>query len=174
MQTTDTLQDHSLTKDAVVIERVFNAPVDLIWQLWTEPEHFKKWYGPKGATIPVVDMNVRVGGKRLICMEMQTPNGSMKMWFTGEYLEVVPNERLVYTDSMADENGNVVAPSAMGMPDNHPEKTQVTVLLENLDGRTKMTMTHAGVPADSSGAGGWEQAFTKMTDHVETVLHDRR
>jgi len=174
MQTTDTPQDHSLTKDAVVIERMFNAPIDLIWKLWTESEHFKNWYGPKGATVPVADMDVRVGGKRLVCMEMQTPKGSMKMWFTGEYLEVVPNQRLVYTDSMADENGNVVAPSAMGMPDGHPEKTQVTVVLEELDGRTKMVMTHAGVPADSGGAGGWEQAFSKMTDHIETVLQDKK
>jgi uncharacterized protein YndB with AHSA1/START domain len=67
--------------------------------MWTQPEHFKKWYGPKGFTVPVAEMDVRVGGKRLVCMEMRTPDRSMKMWFTGEYSEVVPNERLVYTDS---------------------------------------------------------------------------
>ena len=82
---------------------------------------------------------------------------------------VVSNERLVYTDSMADENGNVVSPSAMGMPDEHPATTEVTVLLEALDGRTKMVMTHAGIPADSDGAGGWAQAFDKLVDYIETV-----
>ena len=51
--------------------------------------------------------------------------------------------------------------------------TEVTVLLEDLDGRTKMTMTHAGVPADSPGATGWNQAFAKMADHIETVLNDK-
>jgi uncharacterized protein YndB with AHSA1/START domain len=173
MNTTDT-QLHGLTENAIVIERIFNAPIDLVWQLWTVPEHFKKWYGPKGATIPVAEMDVRVGGRRLLCMEMQTPSGGMKMWNAGEYIEVVPNERLVYTDSMADENGNVVSPSAMGMPDGHPETTQVTIQLEDFDGRTKMVMTHAGVAADSPGAGGWEQAFTKMTDHIETARHDKR
>ena len=154
------------SKDAVVIERIFEAPVGLIWQLWTEPEQFQKWYGPQGMAIPVANMNVRVGGKRLICMEMQTPDRSMKMWFTGEYVEVVPNERLVYTDSMADENGNVMSPSAMGMPDGHPETTEVIVELEDLGGRTKMVMTHAGVPADSGGAGGWNQAFDKLADLI--------
>ena len=154
------------SKDAVVIERIFEAPVGLIWQLWTEPEQFQKWYGPQGMAIPVANMNVRVGGKRLICMEMQTPDRSMKMWFTGEYVEVVPNERLVYTDSMADENGNVMSPSTMDMPDGHPETTEVIVELEDLGGRTKMVMTHAGVPADSGGAGGWNQAFDKLADLI--------
>ena len=97
--------------DAVVIERTFDAPVDLVWQLWTEPDHFKAWYGPEGATITVANMDVRVGGTRLVCMEMQSPNGPMRMWFAGEYLEVVGNERLRYTESMSDENGNLSAPS---------------------------------------------------------------
>lgn len=165
------MSDSTMTKEAIVIERIFDAPVDLIWQLWTQPEHFKNWYGPAGFTVPVAEMDVRVGGKRLICME--TPDGSMKIWTTGEYLEVVPNERLVYTDSMADEDGNVVSPSAMGMPEGHPETTEVTVLLENLGGRTKMVMTHAGVPADSPGETGWSQAFAKMADYIETVLNDK-
>ena len=173
MQTTDLSQADTVTQDAVVIERIVNAPVELVWQLWTESEHFKRWYGPKGASVPVADMDVRVGGKRLVCMAMRTPNGDMQMWFTGEYLEVIPHQRLVYTESMADEQGHVIAPSAMGMPDDHPERTQVTVVLENLDGRTKMTMTHAGVPANSGGAGGWEQAFAKMTDYIETTLQEQ-
>ena len=163
------MNDSTISKDAVVIERIFDVPVDLIWQMWTQPEHFKKWYGPQGASVPVAEMDVRAGGKRLVCMEMQRPDGSMKMWFTGEYREVTPNKRLVYTDSMADENGNVVSPSAMGMPEEHPATTEVTVLLEDLGGRTKMVMTHAGIPADSGGAGGWEQAFAKMADYLETV-----
>jgi uncharacterized protein YndB with AHSA1/START domain len=158
------------SKDAVVIERTFDAPQDLIWQMWTQPEHFKSWYGPQGMTIPFAEMDVRVGGKRLICMEMNTPDRSMKMWFTGVYREVVASERLVYTDSMADENGNVMSPAAMGMPEGHPETTEVTVLLEDLGGRTKMVMTHAGVPADSGGAGGWNQAFDKLADHIATAL----
>ncbi len=163
------MSDSTSSKDAVVIERIFDAPVDLIWQMWTQPEHFKKWYGPEGFTVPVAEMDVRVGGKHLFCMA--SPDGSMKMWSTGEYTEIVSNERLVYTDSPADENGNVVSPSAVGMPDGYPATTEVTVLLEELDGRTKMTMTHAGVPAGAGG--GWEQAFVKMADHIETVLKDK-
>lgn len=159
------MSDSTNTKEACVVERIFDAPVELIWQMWTEPEHFKNWYGPKGFTVPVAEMDVRVGGKHLFCME--SPDGSMKMWSTGEYTEVVLNVRLVYTDSMADEHGHVVSPSTVGMPDGYPATTEVTVLLEELGGRTKMVLTHAGVPAGA--AGGWGQAFDKMAEHIETV-----
>jgi uncharacterized protein YndB with AHSA1/START domain len=166
------MTDSHIPKDAVVIERYFDAPVELIWQMWTDPEHFKEWYGPTGFTVPVADMDLRVGGKRLICMA--SPDGRMKMWTAGEYLEIVPNQRLVYTDSPADESGNVVPPSAVGMPDGYPTTTEVTVLLETLDGRTKMVMTHAGIPADSGGGAGWAQAFDKMVAHIESVLSNRQ
>ena len=166
------MSNETISKDAVVIERIFNAPVDLIWQLWTQPEHFKNWYGPNGFTVPVAQMDVRVGGQRLICMEMQTPEGSMKMWTVGEYTEIMPNQRLVYTESPADENGNVVPPAAMGLPEGYPATTTVIVQLEDLGGRTKMVMTHAGVPADSGAGGGWEQAFAKMADYLETLGND--
>ena len=161
------MSDNAGSKDAVVIERTFNAAQDLIWQMWTDPEQFKQWYGPKGFTIPVADMDLRVGGKRLICMA--SPDGSMKMWTTGEFTEIAPTERLSYTESMADENGNVISPAAMGMPEGYPDTTEVTVLLEDIGGRTKMVMTHAGIPADSPGRGGWNQAFDKLADLIGTA-----
>jgi uncharacterized protein YndB with AHSA1/START domain len=160
------MADNNSSPDAVVIERSFDAPVDLIWQMWTDAELFKTWYGPDGATIPVAKMDVRVGGTRLVCMEMQTPGGPMQMWFTGEYREVVKNERLVYTESMSDEKGNVPSPSDMGMPDGHPMTTEVRVELEDVGGRTKMVMTHAGVPSDSPGAAGWTMALDKLAARV--------
>jgi len=161
------MTDDNTSQGSVVIERVFDAPVDLIWRMWTRPEHFKAWYGPGGASIPVAKMDVRVGGTRLVCMEVQAPNGAMRMWFTGEYREVVENERLVYTESMADENGNVLAASDMGMPAGHPTTTEVRVELEQVGGRTKMVMTHTGIPSDSPGAAGWAAAFDKLAAHVE-------
>ena len=159
------------SEDAVVIERTFDAPVELIWQMWTNPEHFKNWYGPQGFTVPVANMDLRPGGKRLVCMA--SPDGSMKMWTTGEYTEIEPNQRLVYTESPSDENGNLVPPSAMGMPEGYPTTTEVTVLFEDLGGRTKMIMTHAGMPAGSGAGGGWEQAFDKLADHISATIKDK-
>ena len=146
------------------------APVELVWSMWTEAEHFAAWYGPTGARIPVSEIDLRVGGGRRVCLEMDTPNGPMQMWFVGEYMEIVPNERLVYTEAMADEDGNVRSPDEMGMPQGHPTVTEVIVELEPVDdSTTKLTMTHAGVPADSGGAGGWALAFDKLATHLESV-----
>jgi len=163
------VSDSSYSRDAIVIERTFDAPANIIWQMWTQPQHFKQWYGPTGFTVPVADMDVRVGGRRLICMA--SPDGSMRMWTTGEFKEIVPNKRLVYTDSPADEKGNAVSPADMGMPEGYPATTEVTVTLEDVGGRTRMVMSHAGVPAGAGG--GWEQAFAKMEKHIEAVLSER-
>jgi uncharacterized protein YndB with AHSA1/START domain len=154
------MADSRSSDDAVVIERSFDAPVDVIWQLWTDPDHFKTWYGPHGATIPVAKMDVRVGGTRRVCMEMQTPTGPMQMWFSGEYREVVENKRLVYTESISDENGN--ASQDMASAHGDPLTTEVRVELEDIGGRTKMVMTHAGIPGDSPGAIGWAMALDKL------------
>ena len=147
---------------SVVIERTLDAPVDLVWQMWTEAEHFAAWYGPMGATIPTAQMDVTPGGRRLICMEMAGPEGTMQMWFTGEYVEIEPTTRLVYTEAMADADGNVLPPEAMGMPAGAPMETRVIVELEDLGGTTRMVMTHEGVPADSPGAQGWQMAIDKL------------
>lgn len=161
---------HDAPPDAVVIERYFEAPVAVIWRMWTEPEHFKAWYGPQGATVPVAQMDVRVGGARLVSMEVDTPAGPMRMWFAGVYREVVENERLVYSESLSDEAGNVLTPAEAGMPDGHPATTEVTVELEDAGGVTKMVMTHRGVPAGSPGAAGWAVAL----DRLEARVGERR
>jgi uncharacterized protein YndB with AHSA1/START domain len=154
------------TQAAVVLERDFDAPVHLIWKMWTDPDHFKEWYGPDGATVPVADMDVRVGGTRRVCMEFETPDGPMRMWFAGDYREVIENERLVYTESTTDEAGNALAPADMGMPDDHPTTTTVTVQLERVQGCTRMTMIHTGIPAGSQGAAGWTMALDKLAARV--------
>ncbi len=148
--------------DWVVIERTFAAPIDLVWKMWAEAEHFAAWYGPQGASIPVAEMDVRVGGTRLICMEMQTPDGPMKMWFTGEFTDVTPPQRLAYTDAMCDEDGTVKTPESMGMPPGSPTSTEVVVELTSEGEGTRMKMTHVGVPADSPGGMGWGMAIDKL------------
>ena len=153
-------------QDSVVIERSFAAPIALIWKMWTDPEHFKAWYGPQGATIPVARFDVRVGGSRFVGMEMTTPNGPMRMWFTGEHLEVAEPDRLVYTEAMSDEDGNVQSPAAMGMPEGHPTTTEVRVALEQVDDKTRMVLTHAGIPSDSPGAMGWNMALDRLATYV--------
>ena len=143
----------------VRIERHFNASVEA---MWTDPAKFQSWYGPMGMSVPIAEMDVAVGGTRKICMEMKTPERTMSMWFTGEYREITAPTRLVYTESMCDADGNLISPASMGMPDGTPEVTEVIVELAEVDGGTRMVMTHMGVPAGTPGEGGWMQAFDKL------------
>ncbi|MEQ9637986.1 MAG: SRPBCC domain-containing protein [Devosia marina] len=148
----------------VKITREVDAPIDLVWEMWTDPEQFKKWYGPKGMTVPSAQMDVVVGGTRKICMEMRSPDRTMTMWFTGVYKEVSKPSRLVYTESLCDADGVLIAPQAMGMPEGHPDITEVIVELAEAGERTVMTMTHVGVPEGTAGGGGWSQAFDKLAE----------
>lgn len=151
---------------SVILERHVAAPVALVWQLWTDPEHFAAWYGPQGASIPVAEMDLRVGGARRVCMAMQTPDGPMEMWFGGEYVEIVEHERLVYTEFMTDPNGNPLPPEQTGMPAGHPAVTEVRVELAAAGDGTALVLTHAGIPADSPGAMGWTMALDKLDQRV--------
>ena len=163
------MADNNAAPHDVRLERSFDAPQALIWQMWTDPRHFERWYGPTGATVVVAKMDLVVGGTRHINMEMHTPNGAMQMWFVGEHLIIEPERRLAYTESISDENGNVVSPSSMGMPSDHPDTTQITIELEQVGDATQMVMTHAGIPADSPGAAGWTMAFDKLTTYLDAL-----
>jgi uncharacterized protein YndB with AHSA1/START domain len=152
------------TKQELVIERVFDAPRELVWRAWTEPDLFMRWWGPKGFTTPHCEIDLRVGGRLLNCM--RSPEGQ-DYWSTGVYREIVPLERIVCTDSFADEKGNVVPATHYGMTADIPLEMLVTVTFEDLDGKTRMTLRHEGLPAGEmrEGAGtGWSESFDKLAE----------
>jgi uncharacterized protein YndB with AHSA1/START domain len=156
----------STTQQALVIERVFDAPRELVWKAWTDPELIKQWHGPKDFTAPTIESDLRVGGKYLYCM--RGPAGSdfdRDFWSTGVYREIVEPERIVATDSFADEHGNVVPASHYGMEGDMPLEMLVTVTFEDLGGKTKLTLTHAGLPAGEQQTGasqGWNESLDKL------------
>ncbi|MEL6598765.1 MAG: SRPBCC domain-containing protein [Pseudomonadota bacterium] len=154
------------TANWVRIEREFAAPIAQVWEMWTDPELFRQWYGPRGMSVPVAEMNVTVGGTRKVCMAMDAPDRSMTMWFSGVYKEISPPHRLVYTESMCDEDGNLISPQSMGMPDDVPDITEIIVELTEANGKTRMVMTHVGVAEGTAGAGGWSQAFDKLEEFI--------
>jgi uncharacterized protein YndB with AHSA1/START domain len=159
------MANSSTYQDAVVVERVFDAPIDLVWKMWTDPVSFKAWYGPAGATVPVAELDTWPGGRRRVCMAV----GPSEMWFTGQHVEVTEPTRLVYTETIADEHGNPISPESLGMPPKTPGTTEVTVVLEELDGRTRVTLTHAGVPPQSGATRGWNAAFDKLAAELRAA-----
>jgi uncharacterized protein YndB with AHSA1/START domain len=150
----------------LVIERIFDAPRELVWRAWTQPEFVMRWWGPKGYTTPSCKIDLRVGGTFFYCM--RSPEGQ-DFWATGVYREIVEPERIVCTDSFADEEGNVVPASHYGMPGDIPLEMLITVTFEEYEGKTRMTLRHVGLPEAIEGdAGtGWNESFDKLAEEME-------
>lgn len=151
-------------EQGLLITRIFDAPRELVWKAWTEPEPMMRWWGPKGFTSPACNIDLRVGGVYLYCM--RSPEGR-DYWSTGVYREIVEPERIVCTDSFADEKGNVVPATHYGMPDDIPLEMLVTVTFEDLDGKTRMTLRHEGLPTGEMSDGaqqGWSESFDKLAE----------
>ena len=150
------------------IERIFDAPRELLWKAWTDPQHIMRWWGPKDFTAPVAKIDFREGGTYLFCM--RSPDGQ-DYYSTGVYREIVPLQRIVYTDSFADENGKVVSAAHYGMGEDFPLELLVTLTFEDYeDGKTRFTLRHAGMPEgeNSEMAGlGWNQSLDKLAETLQ-------
>jgi uncharacterized protein YndB with AHSA1/START domain len=163
----ETTATQAASENTLVITRLFDAPRELVWKAWTNPENVMRWWGPRNFTSPTCKVDLRVGGKYLF--SMRSPEGQ-NYWTTGIYQEIVPMERLVYTDSFADEQGNVVPATHYGMSSDFPQEAQVTVRFEDHDGKTRMTLTQVGVPTDENyeyTKAGWNESFDKLADSLQ-------
>ena len=153
--------------ERMVVTRVFDAPRALVWKAWTDPKYVMQWWGPKGFSSPVCQMDFRVGGKFLICM--RTPDGQ-DFWNAGEYHEIVPQEKIVSSMYFADSKGNKVEPEAYGMEHEVVEDAHDTVLFEDLgDGKTKLTFIGNEPMESAKNSGqleGWNQILDKMAEVV--------
>lgn len=116
-----------------VLERVFDAPRELVWRAWTDPTLLARWYGPNVETI-IHELSVKPGG--VWRNEMKWGNGGQRERM--EYLEVVEPERLVWLHSMTDENWTV---SANPMIPDWPRVLLTTVTFEADGDQTKLRLT---------------------------------
>lgn len=107
----------------LIVTRIFNAPARIVFQAWSDPELFQRWWIPKayGMTVVACEMDVRTGGSYRL--EIAPPGSDQPTAFFGTYLEVVPDTRIVWTNE--EEAGGAVT----------------TVTFEEKNGRTEVTLT---------------------------------
>jgi uncharacterized protein YndB with AHSA1/START domain len=150
----------------VRITRVFDAPRDLVFRAWTDPEQLNRWYAPTGCAIRFEKIDVRPGGRFHSCIT--TPDGH-ECWCVGEYREVVPPERLVHTMLVADAAGTEMEPTAVGMDPDWPRETVLTVTFEDLGGKTRLTL-HQTVSEALAKRTGAHPSWLSMLDRLAGQL----
>ncbi len=152
-------------KETISVKRTFDLPLVTVWKAWTEPESMKKWWGPEEYTCADCTIDFRVGGKFLA--SMQGEDGK-KIWSTGTYKEIVPFEKIVNTDSFADEKGHIVPAAYYKMEGDWDLELQVTAEFEEVDGKTNIVLTHEGLPAEiiEDCMNGWQSSFDKLERNI--------
>jgi uncharacterized protein YndB with AHSA1/START domain len=156
-----------------VIARTFEAPIQRMWDAWTKPEQFGRWFGPKGVEVTPQVFDFRVGGR--VHASMKGPDGSVS-WALQQYCEIVEPSRLVWEQGFANAEGEYVpAPFPMAFP----LRLLTTVVLEEQGNATLLTLTWDPIEASdeevdsfisimSSMTGGWTGTF----DQLEAFLRE--
>jgi uncharacterized protein YndB with AHSA1/START domain len=151
-----------------ILERVFDAPRSLVFQAYSEAEHLKKWWGPRGWILTVCNIDFRPNGIWHYCMKAVDENlgdfYGMESWGKAVYGEIVQDEKITYTDYFSDAEGN----EAEGMPASH-----TTMTLIEQDGKTKLlskTKYDSPEALQTVIEMGMEQGITETLDCLEEHL----
>ncbi|HET7190503.1 MAG TPA: SRPBCC domain-containing protein [Pseudolabrys sp.] len=142
----------------VTLKRTFDAPRALVWKAWTDQKMMAQWFGPRGFTAPVCELDVRVGGSLRIVMRGADGN---EYPMKGTFREVVAPERLVFTNIATDLDGK------------HLLEGETTVVFAEVGGKTVLTLdTHAigCVPIAPQMLGGMEAGWTQSIDKLEELV----
>jgi uncharacterized protein YndB with AHSA1/START domain len=135
----------NVEKRDLVITRVFDAPVEAVWNAWTEPRQVMLWWGPTRFTSPSCKIDFRVGGKFLFCMRAPKEfQGGQDFYTAGVYKRIVPLKLIEFTQSLSDKDGNRIDPTTMGMPPDFPREIPSALAFKRVGDKTELTATEYG------------------------------
>jgi uncharacterized protein YndB with AHSA1/START domain len=153
-------------KRDLVITRVFDAPVQQVWNAWSDSKLVRQWWGPTGFTCPVAQMDFREGGTSLVCMRAPKEFGGQDMYNTWTYEKIVPMQRFSYLLRFADQEGHPMDPAQQGLPPAMPKEMRHEVAFKELgQDKTEITVTEYGWPVGQMmemSKMGLEQCLNKM------------
>jgi uncharacterized protein YndB with AHSA1/START domain len=148
----------------IVVERILDAPRELVFKLFTEPVHLACWWAPYGFTIPFCTIDLRQDGVWHYCM--RSPEGH-EHWVKSVYSEIIPPERIVYTSTFADKHANVVE----GLPEQ-----QGMLMFSEIGKKTKLTIRITFASADDLRATvemgfieGFSETLNQLADYITTI-----
>jgi uncharacterized protein YndB with AHSA1/START domain len=151
----------------IVVTRIFNAPVKLVWKIWTDAELVMRWWGPERFTCPGAAIDFREGGRSVVCMRSPAEMGGQEWFNSWDYTKIVPMQSIEFIQNLSDRNGNKMSPVKVGMPPDFPEDVRTLVIFKSMGAnKTEMTVTqYADMGKMSEFAKlGLEQSVNKMAD----------
>ena len=158
-------------KEDLVVTRIIDAPIELVWKAWTDPEHVMKWWGPKYYTSPSCKIDLREGGKYVFCMRAPQEQGGQDSYTAGVFKKIVPMELLEFTQGMSDKDGNPVDPTQVGMPPDFPKAVRTVVTFKRFRGdMTELTVTEYAWPASQMmvySLAGLHQTIDKLIESLK-------
>ncbi|MGF7037647.1 SRPBCC family protein [Mucilaginibacter lappiensis] len=154
-------------KKELFITHLFDAPREVVFQAWTAPEQLKHWYAPDGCSIEFKSIDTTKGGNFHSCIH-DPVHGDC--WIKGTYLEILPDQKLVFTMVMSDEGGNSVSSVTAGKTEDWPEAQITTVTFESVGGQTKVSI-HQTVSEEEAKKTGAYQSWIKMLNKLGQLLH---
>jgi len=124
------------------ITRLFEASVEEVWKMWTEPEYVMQWWGPDKFTCPLAKINFKEGNSSLVSMKAPNEFGGQTSYSIWTYTKIVHLQSIEFIQNLSDENGIKQKPITLGMPADFPEdiRTVVTFKMISKD-KTEMTVT---------------------------------
>lgn len=165
-------------KPVFTITRTVDAPRALVWEVYSQAGHLAKWWGPKGFTWIRGTLDFKSGGA--FHYGMKAPNG-MEMWGRFDYREIVPQEKIIFTNSFSDAAGNIVRAPFAEISQDWPLKVLNTVIFTERGGKTMLAMS--GTPLDGTPAelarfesmkSSMNQGFTGTFEQLDAYLAELR
>ncbi len=170
------LEIENTKQDIFVINQTFDAPLNLMFEVWTDPKHLSQWTGPAGSKINYLRAEIKSGGSAFYCM---TGTDDTKIYGKVNYLEIVKPSRIVYTQCFCDENENIVRHP---MAPTWPEMMKTTISLEaETSNKTRVTIKWEVVgeatpieretfnKAKAGMSQGWGGSFDKLEDYLTKI-----
>jgi uncharacterized protein YndB with AHSA1/START domain len=156
-------------KHELNITRIFDAPRELVWKAWTDPEMGKHWKGPRGFQTTEFVTPSEPGSPWRLAMEGHIPGTQQTAYLRqgGTTLELDPPRLLVFTFAWDDR-------SSVGLPPSHYQENIVTVRLEELGSKTVMHFTQTPFATESERdghTGGWNSSFDRLAEFVRTLAN---
>lgn len=145
----------------VHIERFFDAPRELVFKAWTSAGHLKNWYAPGSCSVTIYKLEFKPGG--IFQHIIRNPQGEGCMC-KGEYKEIIENEKIVYTLSFCDDDGNFIPASEIRK--DWPDETTITVTFEDFESKTKLTL-HQTVSEEWAKQTGAYPSWLDMLDRLD-------